>query len=56
MFLKLLNQVDVQTGLTAVVLSLEESPDLDSTALEALTEFAAQIEKRGLQLRSLECG
>lgn len=54
-FVRLLAQVDDQirlkTGLKAVVLSLEESPDLDSTALEALTEFAAQIDKRGLQLR-----
>lgn len=34
-----------------VVLSLEESPDLDSTALETLGEFAAWLETRGLRLR-----
>ncbi len=54
-FARLLAQVDEQirlkTGLEAVVLSLEESPDLDSTAIEALTDFVAQIAKRGLQLR-----
>jgi sulfate permease, SulP family len=34
-----------------VVLSLEESPDLDSTALEALGEFAAWFAARGGELR-----
>jgi MFS superfamily sulfate permease-like transporter len=38
-------------GLHAVVLSIEESFDLDSTTLDALTEFAQTIQKRGLQLR-----
>ena len=54
-FVRLLAQVDDQirlkTGLKAVVLSLEESPDLDSTAIEALTEFATQIAQRGLVLK-----
>lgn len=50
-FVRLLAQVDAETDLRAVVLSLEESPDLDSTAIEALTEFVAQIARRGLQLR-----
>jgi sulfate permease, SulP family len=34
-----------------VVLSLEESPDLDSTALESLAEFRAWLVARGAQLR-----
>lgn len=34
-----------------VVLSLEESPDLDTTALEALAEFAAWVAARGIGLR-----
>jgi sulfate permease, SulP family len=34
-----------------VVLSLEESPDLDSTALEALGEFCAWYARRGGELR-----
>jgi sulfate permease, SulP family len=34
-----------------VVLSLEESPDLDSTALESLNEFRTWLAARGAQLR-----
>ena len=34
-----------------VVLSLEESPDLDSTSIEALREFCAWLSARGGQLR-----
>jgi len=34
-----------------VVLSLEESPDLDGTALESLGEFAAWLETRHIELR-----
>jgi MFS superfamily sulfate permease-like transporter len=34
-----------------VVLSLEESPDLDSTALEALGEFCTWLQQRGRQIR-----
>jgi MFS superfamily sulfate permease-like transporter len=34
-----------------VVLSLEESPDLDGTTLEALGEFAAWLQAHGVQLR-----
>ena len=34
-----------------VVLSLEESPDLDSSALEALGEFSAWLAARGCELR-----
>jgi len=38
-------------GTHTVILSLEESPDLDSTALEALSEFCAWLRARGLALR-----
>ncbi len=38
-------------GLQRVVLSLEESPDLDGTAVEALGEFAGWLRQRGLGLR-----
>ena len=34
-----------------VVLSLEESPDLDSTALEALGEFCAWLAARAIGIR-----
>ncbi len=38
-------------GFKAVVVSLEESHDLDSTALDALIEFDAEMRKDGVQLR-----
>ena len=38
-------------GLRAVVLSLEECPDLDSTSIEALTELANQLTQAGVLLR-----
>jgi MFS superfamily sulfate permease-like transporter len=34
-----------------VVLSLEESPDLDSTSLEALSELCEWLERHGVELR-----
>jgi MFS superfamily sulfate permease-like transporter len=34
-----------------LVLSLEESPDLDGTAVEALGQFAVQVQRRACQLR-----
>jgi MFS superfamily sulfate permease-like transporter len=37
-------------GAHALVLSLEESFDIDSTALDALTEFAERIAKAGIRL------
>ncbi|MGH8123934.1 MAG: STAS domain-containing protein, partial [Rudaea sp.] len=40
-----------QEGTKLVVLSLEESPDLDSTALEALGEFCAWLDARGVTIR-----
>lgn len=44
-------QVRAQRSARILVLSLEESPDLDSTALEALTEFCAWFAARGGELR-----
>jgi MFS superfamily sulfate permease-like transporter len=38
-------------GLKRVILSLEESPDLDGTALEALSDFATWLQARGIALR-----
>ncbi len=38
-------------GLRVVVLSLEESPDLDGTVLESLGDFAAWLDTRGIVLR-----
>ena len=45
------HQVRAHPGTRLVVLSLEESPDLDSTALEALGEFCGWLSARGGQLR-----
>ena len=44
-------QVERRADLRRVVLSLEESPDLDSTALEALADFAAWLQARQLPWR-----
>jgi MFS superfamily sulfate permease-like transporter len=43
--------VRAQAATQLVVLSLEESPDLDSTALETLGEFCAWLGTRGAALR-----
>jgi MFS superfamily sulfate permease-like transporter len=40
-----------QTEVRVVVFSLEESPDLDGTALECLGEFAAWLAARKIELR-----
>lgn len=40
-----------QTDVRRVIFSLEESPDLDGTALEALGEFAAWLASRNIGLR-----
>jgi sulfate permease, SulP family len=40
-----------QTEVRLVILSLEESPDLDGTALESLGEFAAWLAVRRIELR-----
>jgi sulfate permease, SulP family len=51
----LMNQVRervlAQPGVRLLVLSLEESPDLDTTALEALSEFSTWFRSRGGELR-----
>jgi sulfate permease, SulP family len=44
-------QVETHAGSRSVVLSLEESPDLDSTALESLADFSAWLGARGVTLR-----
>ena len=38
-------------GTNTLVLSLEESPDLDGTAIEALGQFATQVRRSGCELR-----
>jgi MFS superfamily sulfate permease-like transporter len=48
---QLREQVMSQPQLRLIVLSLEESPDLDSTALEALGELAAWLHQRSVELR-----
>jgi MFS superfamily sulfate permease-like transporter len=44
-------QVCAAPAATILVLSLEESPDLDSTALEALGELCSWLAGRGVELR-----
>jgi MFS superfamily sulfate permease-like transporter len=44
-------RVMAQPGVRVLVLSLEESPDLDTTALEALWEFCSWFRSRGGELR-----
>ncbi|KZC16677.1 MULTISPECIES: SulP family inorganic anion transporter [unclassified Rhodanobacter] len=44
-------RVGERGGIRVVVLSLEESPDLDGTTVEALADFAAWLEARGIALR-----
>jgi sulfate permease, SulP family len=43
-------QVTQRTGLKQVVLSLEESPDLDSTSLESLSDFSSWLQSLGIGL------
>jgi sulfate permease, SulP family len=43
-------QVTQRAGLKQVVLSLEASPDLDSTALEALSDFSSWLQSIGIGL------
>jgi SulP family sulfate permease len=40
-----------QADVRLVILSLEESPDLDGTSLESVGEFAAWLAARGIELR-----
>lgn len=44
-------QVDQRADLKEVILSLEESPDLDSTSLESLSDFSSWLQSRGVGLR-----
>lgn len=43
-------RIDATPALQRMVLSLEESPDLDATAIEALCDFAAYVRVRGARL------
>lgn len=43
-------RMEAMEPLTGVVLSLEESADLDATSIEALCDFAAQVRERGVPL------
>lgn len=45
-----MRQAQPTEPLAAVMLSLEETPDLDSTALESLRTFAAECRAQGLRL------
>lgn len=45
------HRVDAQADLQRVVLSLEESPDLDGTSLESIGDFATWLAARGIELR-----
>lgn len=45
------HQVEASPGLRRVILSLEESSDLDGTALESLGDFASWLCTRGIELR-----
>jgi MFS superfamily sulfate permease-like transporter len=44
------HRVEERHGLQRLILSLEESPDMDSTALEALADFATWVAARGIAL------
>ncbi|PXV56926.1 Sulfate permease, MFS superfamily [Dyella jiangningensis] len=45
------HRVEACQGLRRVVLSLEVSPDLDGTSLEAIGDFATWLAARGIELR-----
>ena len=45
------DQVQKKSGVKQVILSLEESPDLDSTALESLGDFSSWLQSLGISLR-----
>ena len=44
-------QVEQRSDVKQVILSLEESPDLDSTVLESLGDFSGWLQSRGIGLR-----
>jgi MFS superfamily sulfate permease-like transporter len=56
LFAQVRRQVMTQPGVRLVVLNLEESPDLDTTALEVLAEFGAWFGARGGELRVARLG
>lgn len=43
-------KVDATPATKMIIISLEESPDLDSSSLEALRDFADNMQKRGIAL------
>ncbi|MDY0744212.1 SulP family inorganic anion transporter [Paucibacter sp. R3-3] len=49
-FAALRDRVAAASDVDRVILSLEQSPDLDGTSLEALAEFAAWVQARGQRL------
>lgn len=49
-FATLRTRVKATAALQRIVLSLEESPDLDTTSIEALRDFAQWTPQRGSQL------
>ena len=49
--LQVRERVRAEPGTRVVVLSLEESPDLDSTSLEALSELCEWLSRHGVELR-----
>jgi MFS superfamily sulfate permease-like transporter len=49
-FAAALVRLDSDTAAHTLVLSLEETPDLDGTSIEALRDFDAQIRQRGRRL------
>ncbi|WP_201313283.1 SulP family inorganic anion transporter [Dyella sp. EPa41] len=50
-FVQARHRVEAQQGLHRVILSLEESPDLDGTVLESLGDFVSWLAARGIELR-----
>jgi len=49
-FAMIRTQIEDKGALRAVIFSLEESPDLDGTSIEALAEFADFLRQRGTRL------
>lgn len=47
----ILAKLDATPTTKIIIISFEESPDLDSTSVEALRDFADNIQKRGIPLR-----
>jgi len=45
------HQVEAQANVRQVILSLEESPDLDGTSLESLADLVSWLDARGIELR-----